>query len=121
MREISIVLLTVLLGLDSWVVRDCLERPVLLTLGHVACSGPSPFSFRQSLPDPQLKRAVLDTIAKRKSPKLIPHIIKARQDPRPDVYPFAMAKVLKLQEEFQGEIARAIQSSPSRHTYEWNH
>lgn len=68
-------------------------------------------------PDPQMKRAVLDAIARRRDPKLIPHVLAALQDPRPEIYQFAMAKVIKLQEEFGSEIAKAtaaVSAEPDR-------
>ncbi len=69
-----------------------------------------------STPDPQLKRAVLEMIAKRRNPKLIPHIIEALKDPRPEVYQFAMAKITNLQTEYARAIsqaARAAKSAPA--------
>ena len=61
-----------------------------------------------STPDPQLKRAVLDAIAKSKNSKLIPHILEALEDPRPEIYQFAIAKVTQLQHDYGLEIARAM-------------
>ncbi len=57
--------------------------------------------------DLKLKRAGLEAIAKRGNPRLIPHLLSALQDPRPEIYQFAMSLVLKLQERFGAEIAKA--------------
>ena len=85
--------------------------------------GIEPLVDMLNTPDPQMKRAVLETIAKLQNPKLIPHIVAALQDPRPEVYQFAMAKVLKLQEKFQTEIAHAldaVKESPTDARLRWN-
>ena len=64
-----------------------------------------------STTDPDLKVAVLDAIAKRNKPELVPYIKKALEDPRPEVYQFAFGKVAKLQHDHELEITRAAEAA----------
>lgn len=61
-------------------------------------------------PDLEMKRAILDAIAKRKNPKLIPHILAALKDNRPEIYQLAFAKVTQLQNEYGLKIIRATEA-----------
>lgn len=60
--------------------------------------------------DAPTKRAILDAIAKRKIAKLIPHIIAALEDPRPDIYQFAIAKISQLQHDYGAGVAHATEA-----------
>lgn len=59
--------------------------------------------------DVDLKRAVIDAMARRRGSKLIQCIQGCLQDPRPEIYQYAMARLGRLQEDFTRDIARATQ------------
>lgn len=66
-------------------------------------------------PDVELKRAVIDAMAKRRSAKMVACIQSCLTDPRPEIYQYAMAKLGKLQEEFTrdvGAATAAVQAAP---------
>jgi len=65
-------------------------------------------------PDVDLKSAVIDAMAKRRSAKMVACIQGCLTDPRPEVYQYAMAKLGRLQEEFTrdiGEATAAVQAA----------
>lgn len=61
-------------------------------------------------PDWKTKRAALETIANLRIPALLPQLSAALDDPRPEIYQFAMSLLTKLQGEHTGEIARAAEA-----------
>lgn len=61
-------------------------------------------------PDWKTKRAALETIANLRIPALLPQLSAALDDPRPEIYQFAMSLLTKLQGEHTGDIARAAEA-----------
>jgi tetratricopeptide (TPR) repeat protein len=59
--------------------------------------------------DIDTKRSALEAISRRGNAKLIGHIVKALSDPRPEIYQFAMAQILRLQEEYGKAISKAVE------------
>jgi hypothetical protein len=62
-------------------------------------------------PDVEMKRAVIDAMARRRGKKLIACIQGCLQDPRPEIYQYAMARLARLQEDFTRDIGRARQEA----------
>lgn len=59
-------------------------------------------------PDLQLKRAVIEAMAKKKSPKLIAKIKECLKDPHPEIYQYALIKLSQLQEEFAQNLSQNL-------------
>jgi len=68
-------------------------------------------------PDIEIRKAVLEAMAKRRGRKLIECIQRALNDPKPEIYQLAVAKLAQIQEEHSRELAQAraaYQRDPQR-------
>jgi tetratricopeptide (TPR) repeat protein len=62
-----------------------------------------------STTDSQIKRTVLDAIAKRNNSKMNPLILAAVEDPRTEIYQYAIAKAEKLKHDYELKIIKATE------------
>jgi len=92
-------------------IEALIHRPIEAEGPHLrTCQSVEPLVDMLASADAPTKRAILDAIAKRKIAKLIPHIIAALEDPKPDVYQFAIAKISQLQHDYGAGVAHATEA-----------
>ena len=58
-------------------------------------------------PDLEVRKAVLEAMARRRGRLWVEHIQRSLNDPKPEIYQLAVAKLAQIQEQYSGELVEA--------------